>query len=334
MLSVAILITLAALGQSPTPPPAPAPAPAANAPPPIIGRVLATVNDARVNESSGVAVSRRRPGVLWTHNDSGDQPRFYALDLAGKVLGVWQVPQVKARDWEDCCSAELDGQPLLIAADVGDNEKQRDVRQLVVIAEPELLPAAAPADPAPPPPNAPPREARLLGVIPFTFEGPPQDCEAVALDRGERTVYFVAKTTLADAAVYALPWPAKLDATPTARPALARIVAHVIVGTVTGMDLSADGRRLVLCNYAAVFEYTRAAGETWVQALARPPRRLAVPPRKQGEAVCYSADGETLYLTSEGVPFPLIAVPVAPVVAAAPPAPAPAPPPPTPPAGK
>ena len=33
-----------------------------------------------VRESSGLAVSRAYPGVFWTHNDSGDRPRLYALD--------------------------------------------------------------------------------------------------------------------------------------------------------------------------------------------------------------------------------------------------------------
>ncbi len=31
-----------------------------------------TLHSPRVKESSGIAASRAHPGVLWTHNDSGD----------------------------------------------------------------------------------------------------------------------------------------------------------------------------------------------------------------------------------------------------------------------
>jgi hypothetical protein len=40
---------------------------------------LGTLPD-ELAESSGVAVSRTQPGVLWSHNDSGDGPTLYAID--------------------------------------------------------------------------------------------------------------------------------------------------------------------------------------------------------------------------------------------------------------
>ena len=36
-----------------------------------------------LRESSGLAVSRTQPGVLWSHNDSGDAPTLYAIDVKG-----------------------------------------------------------------------------------------------------------------------------------------------------------------------------------------------------------------------------------------------------------
>ena len=37
-------------------------------------------------EGSGVALSRRTPGLLWSHNDSGP-PMLIALDASGAVKG-------------------------------------------------------------------------------------------------------------------------------------------------------------------------------------------------------------------------------------------------------
>jgi hypothetical protein len=55
----------------------------------------------RLIESSGVTPSTRRPGVLWTHNDSGDEPRLYATDSAGDDLGSILVVGARNVDWED-----------------------------------------------------------------------------------------------------------------------------------------------------------------------------------------------------------------------------------------
>ena len=34
-----------------------------------------------IDEASGIAASRKNPNVLWTHNDSGDGPLLYALNI-------------------------------------------------------------------------------------------------------------------------------------------------------------------------------------------------------------------------------------------------------------
>src|SRR5437867_6651927 len=51
-------------------------------------------------EASGVAVSRRSPGVLWEINDSG-QPLLFALDPSGAVKGRVRVTGAAVEDWED-----------------------------------------------------------------------------------------------------------------------------------------------------------------------------------------------------------------------------------------
>jgi hypothetical protein len=53
-----------------------------------------------VPEASGLAVGRRDPSVLWTHNDSGSEPVLFALDSSGIVHGRVRVP-IGEHDWED-----------------------------------------------------------------------------------------------------------------------------------------------------------------------------------------------------------------------------------------
>src|SRR5882762_10325871 len=86
-----------------------------------------TLQSPRVKESSGVAVSRAHPGVLWTHNDSGDGAYVYATDLTGADRGFVRIEGARAVDWEDIalgpCPARRDA--CLYIADTGDNDRTR-----------------------------------------------------------------------------------------------------------------------------------------------------------------------------------------------------------------
>ena len=100
-----------------------------------------------------------------------------------------------------------------------------------------------------------------------------------------------------------------LPAQPPARPLEAKLVARLDVPLAAAMDISPDGRRAMLLTDRAAFEFSRAADEDWPTAFNRPPCRLPTPPRKNGESICYGADGKTLYLTSEGRGEPLWEIP-------------------------
>ena len=51
--------------------------------------------------ASGLAASHRHPGVLYTHNDSGDTPRFFAIDANANVLAEVRLDGANALDREE-----------------------------------------------------------------------------------------------------------------------------------------------------------------------------------------------------------------------------------------
>ena len=57
--------------------------------------ILGTVHITGLDETSGLAASRQNDAVLWTHNDSGDMARVFALDTQGRLLGTY-----KAYNWK------------------------------------------------------------------------------------------------------------------------------------------------------------------------------------------------------------------------------------------
>ena len=85
--------------------------------------VMCEFTDTRLNEISGMAPSQVHPGVMWVHNDSGDEARLYALRLSDcAVVGELTLRDVSARDFEGLASGvDAQGRPVLWVGDIGDN---------------------------------------------------------------------------------------------------------------------------------------------------------------------------------------------------------------------
>ena len=256
---------------------------------------LAYLHNQQVNESSGLACSRRTPGHFWTHNDSGDEPRLFAFDRDGNDQGEFAIKGAKANDWEDMASFVLDGRACLLIADVGDNLFRAGGYTLYLVEEPERL-------------NRPGgnQQLILLQTSHFRYADGPQDCEAIAFDPTEKLCFLVAKTTKKQSNIYRLQWP--LTSNSFESPVVAEKIATVNYPLVTAMDITSDGRRAVLLTYGLAYEISRKPKETWNAAFARPGRPLIMPFRRQGETICYGTNGRKLFLTSEKIPTPFFEV--------------------------
>lgn len=248
---------------------------------------IATLTNQKINESSGLAASRVERNLFWTHNDSGDKPRIFAFDTAGKDRGEFQIPKAKADDWEDMASVTIDGKPCLILADIGDNGRRRKSCTLYVIQEPTQV-----------------KQSIKVRKIRFRYQYGPCDCESIAIDPVSKNIFLVEKIFAIRCPIYQLAWPDRNSNDVL----VAKKVGSLQLPPVTAMDISADGRRAIMATYANAYEFQRRGDESWRAAFARSPRTIALPPvteRRQGETICYGQDSRTLYLTSERTPTPL-----------------------------
>ena len=249
------------------------------------GRELAKIADKAIVESSGVAASRISDEVFWTHNDSGDSARIFAFDKAGKTMATITLAGVRAADWEDMASVTIKRKPMLLIADVGDNAAKRGTYTLYVVEEPKLSSKRVLT-----------RNVKPKMTIRFKYEDGSHNCESVAVDPTDQTIYLVSKVGGTQCKVYALAWPKRST---NKTPYVAKAVADLTIRTTTAMDISPDGLRAVVLTYGDAIEYVRGKDETWAQGFAKPGRRIKMPRRVQGESICYGSDGKTLYLTSE-----------------------------------
>lgn len=266
--------------------------------------VAFTFQDPRISESSGLA-SSTDPGIVFTHNDSGDDARFYAVDTAtGETRTVYELPGVQARDWEDMARGpDEQGRSSLWLGDIGDNNARRDLGLLVHrIREPE------PTD----------RE-RVTTEAPTSFRlrytDGPGDAETLLVHPRTGRLYVVTKPLAGPAKVYAAP--ERLD--PDGPNALA-LVAEVELertGTeggpsigslaqrlVTAGDISPDGRRVALRTYTDLYEWT-VEGDDVAAAFDGDPQVSPLPETFQGEGLAYTADGTAVLTSTEGERAPV-----------------------------
>ncbi len=83
--------------------------------------VAFTIEDARITESSGLAVDPAG-NLYWTVNDSGDRGVAYGIGLDGSVQGTLNF----RAEPEDVEAAAVHEDQLYVA-DIGDNSVQRDL---------------------------------------------------------------------------------------------------------------------------------------------------------------------------------------------------------------
>jgi hypothetical protein len=261
---------------------------------------LCIVEDARINEASGIACSLQTPDAIWMHNDSGDEARLFLVQPDGKTRAVLNVPSEKPLDWEDMCSFSIRGKPWLLVADIGDNAKnrgpsaaggKREPCRLLLIPEPEIESSSTEKN----------FSAKIYGSIEFTFEDGARDCESVAVDVERQEILLVSKSRSLDAGLYRIPL--KLRAGRTV--ARAERLCTLSVLMATSMDISPDHRRMVVVSPFSGVVIERTADESWADACRRPGQVITLPPRKQGETVCFQQSRNVILVNSEFAGQPL-----------------------------
>ncbi len=258
------------------------------------------IQDSRITESSGLAISLRQPNHFWTHNDSGGVNELYAFDTTGRATGHAVLRDVKAVDWEDMASFWHQNEPWLVVADMGDNQARRESVSLHFLPEPD--------------PTQSDVSIRVHTIV-CQYPDGPRDCEAIAVDSQRKQVWLITKSAFPYAGVYRLDLP-EFNSTnsvvdpPSATPQMLSKQGFIAVPMVTGMAIDPDNQHLVVANYLCTFTYPLQTDQPWWQ---REPVLNPLPALKQIEAIAVTDDGK-LWVTTEGTPARLAAViPSAPV---------------------
>ena len=211
---------------------------------------LCTIKDKAINESSGIAPSLRYDGEFYTHNDSGDKPRFFRFDVSGKINGTYTVKKAKAIDWEDVASANRGGRPMLYFGDVGDNFLKRNNIVVYRIEEPKEGGA---------------RAVKVDAEFKLTYPDGPQNCEAFFVT-ADGSLWLVSKSPVGDSRVYTIKAPEKKVENKLKFVGTLRTDTRGFGGKlVTGAAVSPDGRYVVVRTYSGAHEFKAPTKfEDWI----------------------------------------------------------------------
>ena len=247
-----------------------------------------------ISESSGLVASRTHEGVFWTHNDSGDVPRIFAIDRSGALLAEFAVDGATHRDWEDIA---IDDAGHLFLADIGNNGSRR--RDLVVYRVPE------------PDPRSTARSVQVERALRFRY-GNQVDGSALLNFDAEALVWYAGALYVftkhradTQSQVY------RLEDQPGGEPQVLQPLGALELGAegmdpaltrATAADARADGRRIALLTYGAIHLF-EPAGPAQLGGAAlwplTPIRRIALDRRETQQAESIAWDGTSLWFGNE-----------------------------------
>jgi len=224
-----------------------------------------------VNEISGIADSKRNPGYLWAHEDSGNPTQLYLVKHDGTVAKRIFLKNTLNRDWEDMA---LLGTDLLIA-DIGDNNQVQTEYRFYRLAEP-----AATVD-----------TVFDLQQIRFQYPDGPHDAEAFIADPLTNHIYIITKRDQ-QAGIYRLSFPYSTMNTLT-------LVGTLPYTGVVSAAISGDGKEILVKTYSTVYYYARSNAQPVEQVLRTAAKQLGYQPEPQGEAIAFANDRSGFFTLSE-----------------------------------
>lgn|GEM_PF-762270 len=239
-----------------------------------------------LGELSGIAASRRHPGVYWAHNDSNNAGALVAIDETGRIRATFPLRGLRPRDTEDVavgpCGAS-DRRSCIWLADTGDNLHRRREVWLARVPEPDAL------------------DGRVLDVDASSFRYPDgtRNTESLVVDPRSGTPYVITKSVDGLGEVF------RVEGLGTrgggrAVPVVVLPTPGALARLATGADAHPDGDRVLLRTYTGAWELVRPGARSLADVFRAPPVEVTGAPQLQSEGIAYTRDGRGYLLASEG----------------------------------
>ncbi len=238
-----------------------------------------------IKEASGIASSKKNPGVLWTHNDTKDNNRIYAMNGNGKHLGIYYVQNAKDRDWEDIAvgPGPEDHKSYIYIGNIGDNDLEYDVKYVYRCEEPDVTTTQ----------DSVIDTIENVDVLKFCYPDGKKNAEALMLDPITKDYYVITKNEKKEL-VYKAAYPQPLTSVDTLECVDTLDLTEVVAG-----DISADGREIIIKTYKKIYYWKRKESETIQETMKRSPSTISYQEEPQGEGLAWDCNGSGYFTLSE-----------------------------------
>lgn len=247
------------------------------------GKRQAEITDLRLRESSGMVVSRKNDGLLWVHNDSGNQPRIFLIDTLGEIKRIFYLKNAVNYDWEDIAigPGPSGKKNYMYVGDIGDNLAVRPNIQIYRFEEPSISQ----------------KDSMIVNYDRITLNYPDsaRDAEALMVDPISTDIYIISKRE-PHVGVYKAKNPSSSQSVVKLE-FLGKLPFHLI----NAADITPDGKEILVKNYLAIFYWKRDPKKSIFETLQEDHQLIRYSPEPQGESIAWKPDDSGFYTISERV---------------------------------
>lgn len=238
-----------------------------------------------IDEASGLAASITNKGAMWTHNDSGHQPRLFLISETAELQAIVTLEGVENRDWEDIVvgPGPEENKSCIYISEIGDNNGRHTTKYIYRVEEPVLDTSG--------------EEPVLLSISEFTkisieYPDGKRDAETIFIDHNTKDLYIVSKRE-ASVNVYVLQFPES-----TGKVNVLKKLGSLPFHNVVAGDISIDNE-ILLKTYDNIYYWKIDQGKDIYSTLTNRPITLPYKSEPQGESITWKRDGSGFYTLSE-----------------------------------
>ncbi|MEP6780663.1 MAG: hypothetical protein ABJC26_12285 [Gemmatimonadaceae bacterium] len=258
-------------------------------------------------ESSSATMTPSQPGIIFTINDSGNEPILFALDSTGAVRGTWRIANATDVDWESsshgkCLGPNTANRSCIFIGDAGDNQARRDNVVIYQVPEPTVTNDSA-------------QKTLAANALAFRYPDGPHDVEAMYVS-GDGTTYLITKRQLKNgngelrrALVFAVPasaWNSHETVVATLIDSLPIVPGSADDRKITDASLSFDSQFLAVRTYRQIYTFaTDSITGRIVNSIAPTICNIDGVEKVRGEGVTWFGATRSLLVNSEELNEPM-----------------------------
>jgi hypothetical protein len=247
------------------------------------------LDNVSINEASGLDASSISKDVLFTHNDSGGEPKVFAININGKFLGSINLNDLTNRDWEDITigSGPDPSKEYIYIGEIGDNNSQYEIKYVYRFIEPTFLSSQSPKDVS----------ISQVDKLSFVYPDGKRDAETLMLDPLTKDLIIVSKRET-NVNVYRWKYPQSIGKVDTLK-----LISTLNMSSIVGGDISSNGKEIIIKNYNQIYYWSRTNSESLENTFKKNPLSLPYTLEPQGESLCFSSDNNGYFTLSEESPL-------------------------------